>query len=158
VSVGSDRRRPADVEPERLICASYHAGVMDTDLRVPLLPAPVRWVAVALLTGFVFYTSILTVPPETAVDQLRPDLLPLDKWRHLLAYAAVAGSLAYATADWAVERRRLALGVFLVTVAYGVGIEAGQSALPARTSRWATPTPTHSGASSSCRGTRSARG
>jgi hypothetical protein len=44
----------------------------------------------------------VTVPPETVVDQLRPGperLLPLDRWRHLLAYATFGYTLAYATTD-----------------------------------------------------------
>lgn len=101
-------------------------------IRVPLLPASVRWSFVALVAGFVFYASILTVPPETAVDTFRPHLLPLDKWRHLVAYAAVGGALAYATASWETDRWRLAAAVVAVTVCYGVGIEAGQALLPQR--------------------------
>lgn len=90
-----------------------------------------RWGLVIALAGFVFYVSIITVPPETPVDT-RPNLIPLDKWRHFLAYAAIGGSLAYATADWSWSRRTLALTVLIVTVLYGVGIEYWQSFLPGR--------------------------
>jgi hypothetical protein len=67
-------------------------------LRLPLLPWWVRWAAVAGLAAFIFYASIVTVPPETVLDQVRPGpeaLLPLDKWRHFLAYATFGYALAY---------------------------------------------------------------
>lgn len=102
------------------------------ELRVPLAPAWLRWGAVLALAAFIFYASILAAPPETVVDEARPDLLPLDKWRHFLAYAAVGGSLAYATTDWDHDDRVLALGIITATVLYGVGIEFGQSLVPGR--------------------------
>lgn len=100
-------------------------------VRVPLLPWWLRWSAVIVVAGAVFYLSILTAPPEEAVIP-QPDLVPLDKWRHFLAYAAVGGSLAYATADW--QWPRWALVVFVVGVAmlYGIGIEFWQSFIPQR--------------------------
>ena len=100
-------------------------------LPFPLLPAWLRWTLVIALVAFVFYVSIITAPPETPIDT-RPDLIPLDKWRHFLAYAAIGGSLAYATTNWHGSQRALALGVFTVTVVYGVGIEYWQSFLPNR--------------------------
>ena len=100
-------------------------------LRVPLLPRWFRWSVVVSVAGLIFYASILTVPPETALDT-RPDLIPLDKWRHFIAYAALGNSLAYATTDWNIETRRLAAAVLSVTILYGVGIEFGQSLTPER--------------------------
>jgi len=104
--------------------------------RLPLLPRWLRWLAVTGVAGFIFYASVLTVPPETAaeaVDAAKPtDAIALDKWRHFLAYAAFGGALAYATSDWDVDRRVLAVGVVGVTVLYGVGIEFWQSQLPER--------------------------
>ncbi|MEF8786192.1 MAG: VanZ family protein [Haloarculaceae archaeon] len=101
-------------------------------LRVPLLPRWLRWLAVAGLAALIFYASILAVPPETVIDQTKPDLLPLDKWRHFLAYAAFGGALAYATTDWEVTPTVLAVGVIGITVVYGIGIEFGQSLVPGR--------------------------
>jgi VanZ family protein len=106
-------------------------------LRLPLLPWWLRWAAVAGLAAFIFYTSIVTVPPETVVDQTNPGGLDafelgLDKWRHFLAYATFGYALAYATTDWEVETRRLAALVLVATVLYGVGIEFGQSQIPER--------------------------
>ena len=101
-------------------------------LRVPLLPRSVRWAAVLAVAAVIFYASILSAPPETVIDRVKPDLLPLDKWRHFLAYAAFGGALAYATTDWEVDRRVLAVAVIGLTVVYGVGIEIGQSQIPER--------------------------
>jgi len=101
-------------------------------LVVPLLPAWFRWAGVAAVAIGIFYLSVITVPPETTVVPGRPDLLPLDKWRHFLAYAAFGGALAYATVDWQWRTRRLALAVLAVVVVYGVGIEIWQSMIPDR--------------------------
>lgn len=101
-------------------------------MRAPLLPGWVRWAVVVCVAGFIFYTSILTAPPDTVLDAGRPDLVPLDKWRHFLAYATFGGALAYATADWTVERRYAAAFVLGTTIAYGVGIEVGQLLLADR--------------------------
>jgi len=100
-------------------------------LRVPLLPRWFRWSVVVSVAGLIFYASILTVPPETALDT-RPALIPLDKWRHFIAYAVLGNSLAYATTDWNIETRRLAVAVLAVIILYGVGIEFGQSLTPDR--------------------------
>jgi len=101
-------------------------------IRLPLLPRVLRWAVVAALAGVVFYASILAVPPETVVDPWQPTLVPLDKWRHFLAYAAIGYALAYAVADWDLPGRRVAVFVIGVTVCYGIGIEIGQSTVPQR--------------------------
>lgn len=100
--------------------------------RFPLLPRWIRWVAVLAAATLIFSLSILTAPPEQAVVPAPPDLIPLDKWRHFLAYAGFGGSLAYATADWSWRRRTLAAAVIGTAVLYGIGIEIGQSFLPDR--------------------------
>jgi len=100
-------------------------------LRAPLLPAWLRWTFVVCMAGFIFYNSILTSPP-TYVDPAKPELVPLDKWRHFVAYATFGGALAYATTDWQLDRRYAAALVLGVTIAYGIGIEVGQSFVPER--------------------------
>jgi VanZ family protein len=85
---------------------------------------------VAVAAG-IFYLSVFTAPPATPVAP-KPDLLPLDKWRHFLAYAALGGALAYATVDWQWRTRRVAVAVLAVVVAYGVGLELWQSQVPER--------------------------
>lgn len=104
-------------------------------IRVPLLPTGIRWAFVMGLAGFLFYVSIITVPPETIVDHVKPgppDLIQLDKWRHFVAYAAFGYALAYAVTDWNMRTISLALIVIGTTVIYGVGIEFGQSLIPER--------------------------
>lgn len=98
----------------------------------PLLPAWLRWGAVVVVATVIFYGSVLTNPPGTPLETVKPALIPLDKWYHLLGYAGFGGALAYATADWATDWRALAVGVIALTVAYGIGIEVVQSVLPAR--------------------------
>ena len=101
---------------------------------IPLLPAWLRWAGVALVAAVIFYLSVVTVPPEQPVvpGTGPPDFVPLDKWRHFLAYAAFGGSLAYATVDW--DRPTWVLVALVVGGAalYGVGIEGIQSTLPNR--------------------------
>lgn len=102
-----------------------------TELRVPLLPAWLRWAGVVAVAAVIFYLSVVSAPPaDPVVDP--PDLIPLDKWRHFLAYAGFGGSLAYATTDWEWSTRRLAVLVLGTTVVYGVGIEVWQAFVPAR--------------------------
>jgi len=98
--------------------------------RLPLLPASVRWAAVVLVAGTVLYASVTR--PATGGRVLGPlGVLGLDKYLHALAYAALAGLLAYALADAPVER--VAVVVFVAAVGFGVGIELVQSTLPYRT-------------------------
>ena len=100
-------------------------------VRIPLLPAWLRWSFVVVVAGFIFYTSILTTPPTT-VDPFRFRLLPLDKWRHLVAYFVLGGTVIYATTTWKQSVPRRALLVVGLAFAYGVGIEFGQSLIPNR--------------------------
>lgn len=101
-------------------------------VRVPLLPALFRWGAVAAVAAFVLYFSVLAVPPESPLDTVRFSIVPLDKWRHFLAYAGLGGALAYAIADWDLEARTALALVITLVVAYGVGIELLQGLRPNR--------------------------
>lgn len=103
-----------------------------THIPFPLLPPWLRWAGVVAIAGVIFYASILTVPPGTPLETVKPELIPLDKWYHFLGYAAFGGSLAYATTDWETDRAVLLVAVFALTVVYGVGLELVQSQLPAR--------------------------
>lgn len=84
------------------------------------------------VAGFIFYVSVIVAPPETVVDEVRFELIPLDKWRHFIAYGVLGYALAYATTDWEFPSIHVALIVFGVTVTYGVGIEYSQSLVPER--------------------------
>jgi VanZ family protein len=103
-------------------------------LVVPVVPRWVRWASVLAVAAAIFYLSVLAVPPENPVvgPPGPPDLIPLDKWRHFLAYAGLAGSLAYATADWERSTAGVAAFVVGVSVLYGVGIEGIQATIPHR--------------------------
>ncbi|MFB6173153.1 MAG: VanZ family protein [Halobacteriales archaeon] len=100
-------------------------------ITLPLFPRWFRLAGVVAVAAVIFYLSVVTVPPEQAVAP-KPDLVPLDKWRHFLAYAAFGASVAYVLVE---SRRGLYLkmgAVFLVALTYGVGIEAWQAFLPRR--------------------------
>jgi VanZ family protein len=99
-------------------------------LRCPLLPGWTRWLGVLSVAVGIFSLSILAVPPAQVAP--KPEFVPLDKWRHFLAYGAFGYALAYALADAPLTRRRKALVVLAVTALYGGGIEIGQSVLPRR--------------------------
>jgi VanZ family protein len=101
-------------------------------IRFPLLPRWMRWAVTVVIAAFIFYASIVTVPPETAIDEARFKLLPLDKWRHFVAYAVLGGAVAYGLEGFDIDSRYLALTVLAVTIAYGIGIELGQSLSPQR--------------------------
>ena len=100
-------------------------------IAVPVVPHWLRWAAVFAVVAAIFHFSVTTSPPGDPVIG-PPDPLPLDKWRHFLAYAGLAGSLAYATVDWEWSPGRLAVLVVGVAAAYGVGVEAIQGTLPSR--------------------------
>lgn len=101
-------------------------------LPFPLLPTPIRWLGVAAIAGFIFYASLLTAPPETAIDDVQPWFAPLSYWRHFVAYAALAYALAYATDDWERDRWQHAGLIIAVAALYGAAIEVGQYFDPER--------------------------
>ncbi len=99
--------------------------------KFPLLPRRIRWLFALVIAAFIFYTSIITVPPGV-IDPWKPELLPLDKWRHFVAYGALGYALAYAAVDWDVNPWLVAGVVISITIGYGVGIELIQSVTPHR--------------------------
>ena len=99
---------------------------------LPLLPRWLRITTAVLVAGIIFYGSLITVP-ETAIDEVQPELIQLSYWRHILAYSALAGSLAYATDHWTLPRWRHAALVIVIATVYGIAMELGQALLPHRT-------------------------
>ena len=99
---------------------------------VPLLPRWLRYTAVGVVGAIIFYGSLVTVP-ETAIDDINPSLVQLSHWRHLLAYLALAGTLAYATDHWDLPRWQHAVLVIALASGYGILMETGQAFLPHRT-------------------------
>lgn len=98
-------------------------------IRVPLLPASVRWAVVLGVAGTIAVASVLR--PASVGRALGPlGLVGADKWAHALGYAGLALALAYALQDWQVERT-LAV-VFLAAVAFGLAMEGVQATIPYR--------------------------
>lgn len=102
-----------------------------SEVRLPLLPAWLRWAGVLAVASVIVLFSVVFALPADVVTQPF-SVIPLDKWRHFLAYAAFGGTLAYATTDWEWSTKRLAVFVLGSTVVYGVGIELWQAFLPGR--------------------------
>ena len=105
-------------------------GHVNRSLPVPLVPAWLRWVGVAIIMVVIFYLSVVTAPPDQVMP--KPDYLPLDKWRHFLAYGVLGYSLAYALIGSEYPTRYRVLVVFIVPFMYGIGLEFWQSLIPVR--------------------------
>lgn len=96
-------------------------------LGVPLLPARIRWLFVAAVAGVIFVYSILIAPAAP------PEPGPLwDKKLHFAAYAALAATLAYATARSELGSTRRLLAIVGIAIGYGIAIELLQAPLPDR--------------------------
>jgi VanZ family protein len=104
------------------------------NLRLPLLPRWTRWLAVTAVAVAIFYLSVFVVPPpeQEVIVPGKPDAVPLDKWRHFLAYAGFTGTLAYATAHWERPRWQVAAVVLGTAFVFGIGVEFVQSQIPYR--------------------------
>lgn len=96
-------------------------------IRLPLLPAWLRWAGVLVIASVIFYFSVITVPPGV------PEPGPLfDKKLHFAAYGAFTLALAYATASSTLDTRIRILVVIGCALAYGIGIELLQGLVPYR--------------------------
>ena len=96
-----------------------------------MVPRRIRWFAVLLVCGVVFYASVLAAPTPGG-----PEVGPLgvfgpDKWLHALAYAGLGATAAYALGAGK-ELLRAAIFAFLLAVAYGVAVEFVQAPIPER--------------------------
>ena len=123
--------------------------------RIPLLPAPVRWLPAVAVAALICYWSLVTTPPTTlpvslsfpsatadpTVTTSGPDIsaatLGLEfsdpHVRHAIAYATLGFTLAYGLSDSERPILRKALLVFAVATGYGALMEAGQLFVPERT-------------------------
>lgn len=120
-----------DQQPLRTVAPSTHRSVTSNRLPFPLLPRSIRWSFVLGIAALITYASLVIVP-ETVVDDTRPEFVPLNYWRHIVAYLALAGSLAYATDDWQLDRWNNAALVILIAATFGICMEIGQHFLPHR--------------------------
>jgi VanZ family protein len=94
---------------------------------VPLLARRLRWLAVLVVAAVILFGSVVEVP--RAVSSSTPWW---DELAHVVAYAAFATILAYATAHWRASPFRRATLVVAVAVAYGILLELVQAPLPYR--------------------------
>lgn len=101
-------------------------------LAVPLVSKRIRWAWVGVIAAFIFYFSVLTAPPRTPVDTARFSLIPLDRWRHIVAYAGLAGAVVYSIADQELKPTYAVTVIFCSVFLYGVGIELIQALTPER--------------------------
>ena len=100
-------------------------------LPLPLLPKPVRYSAVVVVAAIIIYGSLITVP-ETAVDDIRFEFFDPNHWRHLVAYATLAYTLAYATDHWDLPSGHHAAVIIALATLFGIAMEVGQAFLPHR--------------------------
>ena len=115
-------------------------GPPNRRIPLPVFPWWVRWGAVAVVAGVIFYWSVPTAPPPeptgptpTEATEGTPDLLPLATWRHFVAYAILGLTLAYALVTHHSRRVKKAVLVFTVAFLYGVVMELTQVRVPGRT-------------------------
>lgn len=101
-------------------------------LRLPLVPGSLRWAAVALVGLVILYYSVVPAPGSGTFRSGPFGLVGFSTWLHLLAYAGLAATLAYALHDSPRPDRQVLAIVFLVAVAYGAGVELLQSTLANR--------------------------
>lgn len=94
-------------------------------------PRWLRWTAVAVVAGGIFYASVLD-SPSSGLPAWGPfGFLRIDKWLHAVAYAALAVTLAEALAPRARATRVVVIAA-LLSVGYGIGIEFVQAPLAER--------------------------
>ena len=101
-------------------------------LSLPLLPRFLRYGAVAVVAAIIFYGSLVTTP-ETTIDDLRLTFIEPSHWRHIVAYATLAYTIAYATDHWQLPRFKHAMIIIALAASYGITMELGQHFLPHRT-------------------------
>ena len=102
-------------------------------LRLPLVPARLRWALVGAAALTVLCFSVVPLPGTGPLATGPLGLLPLSLWAHALGYAGLAVLLAYALhtsprPDW-----QVLLVVFLAATGYGIGMELVQLTVPGRT-------------------------
>ena len=98
-------------------------------MQVPLYPRRTRVGLALAVAAAILVASVAPPPPGTGQPAGPLGLVGADKWVHALAYATLAGTVAYAAR--ARSRRALAAAV-LAAAAFGLLVEGLQLGLPAR--------------------------
>jgi VanZ family protein len=136
----SNRQRPPTTTPDRprpppFTGLDVNARQMNADALLDLdqfrPPRWLRWLAVAVVAGGIFYASLLAAPTSGLAPLGPLGLIGVDKWLHALAYVGLAGTLAVALVPGR-RTRRVAVLALVFTVGYGVAIEFAQAPLPER--------------------------
>ena len=91
-----------------------------------------RWLPVVAVAVVILYWSVVTLPSPGGRLVGPFGLFGLDKWVHAVAYAGLAATLAFALAPSPRSDLVIVGIVIAVTVAYGLGIELLQLAVPGR--------------------------
>ena len=100
-------------------------------LPLPLLAPVLRYAAVAVVAAIIFYGSLVTVP-ETTIDEFRLTFIEPSHWRHVVASATLAYTIADATDHWQLPRFKHAILIIALAASYGITMELGQQFLPHR--------------------------
>ncbi len=97
---------------------------------LPLLPAWSRWTLVVLVASLIFVSSVS--PGETSPSNLLPQVAHVDKVAHLIGFAILGLSLAYATTDRGPAPMMRSVILYAGLVFYGAILEGLQGFRPGR--------------------------
>jgi hypothetical protein len=100
---------------------------------LPLVPRSLRWPLVGAVLTTILVFSVVRPPGMGRLNTGPFGVLPLSTWFHLLGYAGLAVTLAYALQHSPRPNWQLLSLVFVLATAYGVGMELIQSTLAYRT-------------------------
>lgn len=98
--------------------------------QLPLLPATLRWLGVVAVAGTI---AVYSLHSTAATGEVAVLDLAVSFVLHLLAYAGLAVTLAYATVEFDAPRRRRAVAVIVLAASFGLGIELLQGTTAERT-------------------------
>ncbi|GAB3691645.1 hypothetical protein GCM10028857_29270 [Salinarchaeum chitinilyticum] len=100
------------------------------NLRLPLLPTVVRWFGVLAVAATIAVYSTISTAATGDVAVLD---VAISYVLHVVAYAGLALTIAYALVDAGPSWRRRALTAFALATAFGLGIELVQATTADRT-------------------------
>lgn len=106
------------------------SGTSRSNGRLPLLPAAVRWLGVLAVAATIAVYSTVSTAATGNVTGLD---IAISYVLHVVAYAGLALTIAYALADAGASWRRRAMTTFAVATTFGLGIELVQATTADRT-------------------------
>lgn len=96
----------------------------------PLLPAWLRWTLVVLVASLIFVASVS--PGETSPSNLLPQVAHVDKAAHLVGFAILGLTVAYAATDRGPAPMMRSVILYAGLVFYGAILEGLQGFRPGR--------------------------